>query len=186
MMNYKYETCRQLKELSPNAYIACELFLNECKNQGLNVLITETYRSQERQNYIYEQGRTRPGQKITWTKKSNHTSRYAWDICKNVKGHEYDDNAFFKKCGEVAKKLGITWGGTWKTPDMPHMEISSNWTSPKTPVKRELTSPNDIVWELGQRGFVTDKQGMIDEMSKDLNGRLYWLARKVANMLRGV
>lgn len=46
----------------------------------------------------------------------------------------------------------------------------------------ELVTPNDIVWELGHRGIVTDKQGMLDEISKDPNGRLYWLARKTANM----
>lgn len=42
----------------------------------------------------------------------------------------------------------------------------------------ELTSANDIVWELAHRGIVTDKDGMIKEMEKEPNGRLYWLARK--------
>ena len=45
----------------------------------------------------------------------------------------------------------------------------------------ELTDINDIVWELGQRGLVTDKDGMIAEMKETPNGRLYWLARKVVN-----
>ncbi len=121
------KTVRDISELTVNAQKACNLFLEECKRQGLNVLITETYRSQERQNYLYEQGRTRPGNKVTWTKSSRHTSRRAWDICKNVKGGEYSDSAFFKKCGEIAKKYGITWGGTWKTPDTPHFEISEDW-----------------------------------------------------------
>ncbi len=120
-------TCRDISELTKKAQKACNLFLAECKRQGLNVLITETYRSQERQNYLYSQGRTRPGNKVTWTKSSRHTSRRAWDICKNVKGQEYSDSAFFKQCGEVAKKYGITWGGTWKIPDTPHFEISEDW-----------------------------------------------------------
>jgi peptidoglycan L-alanyl-D-glutamate endopeptidase CwlK len=54
----------------------------------------------------------------------------AWDICKNVKGQEYSDKAFFKKAGEIAKTLGITWGGTWNTPDEPHFEIKSDWIAP--------------------------------------------------------
>lgn len=120
-------TCRDIKELTSNAQKACNLFLAECKRQGLNVLITETYRSQARQDYLYAQGRTRPGNKVTWTKNSRHTSRRAWDICKNVKGQEYSDNSFFKKCGDIAKHLGITWGGTWSTPDTPHFEIDANW-----------------------------------------------------------
>lgn len=121
------KTIRDISELTPNAQKACNLFMAECKKQGLNVLITETYRSQERQNYLYEQGRTRNGKIVTWTKNSRHTSRRAWDICKNVKGQEYSDSSFFKKCGEIAKKFNITWGGTWKTPDTPHFEISENW-----------------------------------------------------------
>jgi peptidoglycan L-alanyl-D-glutamate endopeptidase CwlK len=51
----------------------------------------------------------------------------AWDICKNVKGQEYADAAFFAKCGAIAKRLGITWGGTWDTPDKPHFEVTKDW-----------------------------------------------------------
>ena len=125
------ETCRDISELTPVAQTACNLFMQKCKEQGLNVLITETYRSQERQNYLYEQGRTRPGNKVTWTRSSRHTSRRAWDICKNVKGQEYSDNNFFKKCGDIAKTLNITWGGAWSTPDTPHFEVTENWQMPK-------------------------------------------------------
>jgi len=120
-------TCRDISELTTNAQKACKLFLAECEKQGLKVLITETYRSQERQDYLYAQGRTRSGNVVTWTKNSRHTSRRAWDICQNIKGHEYDDNIFFKNCGIIAKKFNITWGGTWSTPDTPHFEISENW-----------------------------------------------------------
>lgn len=126
------KACRDISELTEQAQKACKLFMDKCKAKGLNVLITETYRSQERQNYLYEQGRTRSGKKVTWTKQSRHTSRRAWDICKNVKGHEYDDPNFFKECGKIAKELGITWGGTWtSTPDTPHFEVSADWQPPK-------------------------------------------------------
>lgn len=121
-------TCRDIAELTPSAQKACNLFMAECKRQGLNVLITETYRSQERQNYLYSLGRTRTGNKVTWTKNSRHTSRRAWDICKNVKGEEYSDSGFFKACGEIAKRFNITWGGDWETPDTPHFEISADWS----------------------------------------------------------
>ena len=118
---------RDINKLLPVAQKACRLFLSECEKEGLPVLITETYRSQERQNELYAQGRTKPGKVVTWTKNSRHTSRLAWDICKNVKGAEYSDTSFFKKCGAIAKKLGITWGGDWKTPDMPHFEVTKSW-----------------------------------------------------------
>lgn len=120
-------TCRDIDKLKPVAQKACRLFLQECKKEGLDVCITETYRSQARQNYLYEQGRTRAGKVITWTKQSRHTSGLAWDICKNVKGQEYADTGFFQKCGAVAQRLGITWGGTWKEKDLPHFEVDLNW-----------------------------------------------------------
>ena len=130
--------CRDLNQLSAQAQKACALFLEECKRQGLNVLVTETYRSQERQNYLYEQGRSRAGDKVTWTKSSRHTSRRAWDICKNVKGQEYSDKSFFKKCAEIAALFGITWGGDWNnTPDTPHFEVDLAWKLPT------VSSPTD-------------------------------------------
>lgn len=141
------KTIRDISELAPNAQRACNLFLEECKRQGLNVLITETYRSQERQDYLYAQGRTRKGYKVTWTRYSRHTSRRAWDICKNLKGHEYSDTEFFNKCGEIARSLGITWGGDCSTPDRPHFEVSEVWNykgdEPMTETERKKF--NEIV-----------------------------------------
>jgi len=121
------QVIKDIAELTPIAQKACKAFLYECEQQGLKVRITETYRSQERQNELYAQGRTKAGQIVTWTKNSRHTSRRAWDICQDIKGKEYSDTAFFKRCGAIANELGITWGGTWKTPDMPHFEIGEIW-----------------------------------------------------------
>jgi len=148
-------TCRDLKELTDNARAACEIFLSHCEARGLKVLITETYRSQERQNYLYEQGRSRSGEIVTWTKNSRHTSRRAWDICQNIKNKEYSDDSFFKKCGQVANELGIIWGGNWDTPDTPHFEISENWQlkmkedeQMSTEEKNQLNNLTTEVYEL--------------------------------------
>ena len=64
---------REISELNQNAQKACNLFIKECEKQGLNVLITETYRSQERQNELYAQGRTTSGNIVTLTLNSRHT-----------------------------------------------------------------------------------------------------------------
>jgi N-acetylmuramoyl-L-alanine amidase len=53
-----------------------------------------------------------------------------------------------------------------------------------TQAVKELTTPNDIVWELGYRGIVEDTEGMLKEMNKYPNGRLYWLARKMLHYIR--
>ena len=134
------EICSDIAELTDTAQKACNLFLSRCTDKGLKVRITETYRSQGRQNELYAQGRTTPGNIVTWTKNSRHTSRRAWDICQNVKGKEYSDRNFFKACGAVAKELDISWGGNWKTPDMPHFEIGTNWTAPKESEENAMTA----------------------------------------------
>lgn len=126
-------TCRDLSELTAAAQTACRLLFQECYKAGIDfIFITETYRSQARQNYLYEQGRTRPGQKVTWTLKSNHTSRRAWDIAVAPPRDLYDISTL-SKVGAIAKKIGIEWGGYWQAGnyDAPHFEIPSNWAMPK-------------------------------------------------------
>jgi len=60
------------------------------------------------------------------------TAGLAWDFCKNVRGQEYSDLNFFRRCGEIAKKMGFVWGGDWRTPDNPHIQWGGpkgNWSS---------------------------------------------------------
>ena len=126
---------RKIEDLKPLAQTACNIFMKECKKANLNVCITQTLRDAEYQNSLYQQGRTKPGSIVTncdgYKKKSNHQSGYAWDICLNVNGKEYSDSSFFEKCGAIARKLDITWGGDWTSfRDTPHFEITSSWKSP--------------------------------------------------------
>ncbi|WP_342535423.1 M15 family metallopeptidase [Lysinibacillus sp. FSL K6-1151] len=131
-MSTSVTTCRDLKELTAAAQIACRLLFQECCKVGIDfIFVTETYRSQARQNFLYEQGRTRPGQVVTWTRNSNHTSRRAWDIAVAPPRNLYDISTL-SKVGTIAKKLDITWGGSWPAGqyDAPHFEISTTWQMP--------------------------------------------------------
>ncbi|WNO29725.1 endolysin-like protein [Bacillus phage SDFMU_Pfc] len=125
-------TCREINELLPAAQIACRLLFQECYKAGItNIFITETYRSQARQKYLYSQGRTRPGQIVTWTLDSNHKSRLAWDIAVCPPQSLYDVTTL-SRVGAIARKLGITWGGDWTNNiDRPHFEVKPTWIMPK-------------------------------------------------------
>lgn len=125
-------TCRDLSELLPVAQTACRLLFQECYKAGIrDIFITETYRSQARQNYLYQQGRTRPGAIVTWTLTSRHTSRLAWDIAVAPPKDLYDVTTL-NKVGAIARKLGITWGGDWTgSIDRPHFEVGPTWSMPK-------------------------------------------------------
>lgn len=168
-----YTACRDISELTATAQKACRLFLQKCEERGLKVSITETYRSQERQNYLYEQGRSRSGKVVTWTKNSRHTSRRAWDICQNVKGKEYSDSSFFAECGKVAAELGITWGGDWKQADMPHFEIDTNWNYEE---ENEMTESERIKFNMlveTVEGLTTTIDRLADRITKLENPMIY-------------
>lgn len=124
-------TCRDLSELASAAQTACRLLFQECYKAGIqNIFITETFRSPARQKYLYGQGRTRPGQVVTWTLSSNHSSRLAWDVAVSPPAALYDLTTL-NKVGAIARKLGIIWGGDWlKNIDRPHFEIKSDWRMP--------------------------------------------------------
>jgi len=64
----------------------------------------------------------------------------------------------------------------------------NNWEKWKELKRRvaeveELTSVNDIVWELAERGIITDKTLWLQKLEEDENA--YWLARKCLRYLRG-
>lgn len=126
---------RDIDRLRPDVAANCRTWLEQCSKDGLNVLVTQTVRDREYQEYLYAQGRTRPGSIITNGKVPTFhadTAGLAFDFCKNVKGHEYDDEGFFHKAAAIAKEMGFSWGGDWKSfPDMPHIQWDNGgeWTS---------------------------------------------------------
>lgn len=115
--------CEDIKELVSYLQPYTTKLIEECKKQGINIKITETYRSQARQDYLYAQGRTRAGNIVTNAKTSVHSSRKAFDVCINVKGQEYDDK-LLKQVGKIGVSLGLEWGGNWSTfKDSPHFQM---------------------------------------------------------------
>jgi len=119
---------RGTEYLHPELQVIANKFLEKCKAAGLNVLITETYRTEAEQNALYAKGRTAPGNIVTNCKypQSPHCWGVAFDFCRNVKGQEYtDSDGFFSKTGSVGKSLGLAWGGDWKGfVDKPHLELA--------------------------------------------------------------
>ena len=61
----KTKVVDDINELDSETKKGCLLFIEECKKRNLDIRIFETYRPQIRQDYLYEQGRTRSGSKVT-------------------------------------------------------------------------------------------------------------------------
>ena len=94
---------RDLRDLRGDVAANCRTLLELCKQQGLDVLIAQTKRDNEYQATLYAQGRTKPGSIVTNSPTVTfHGAGLAFDFCKNVKGHEYDDPAFFADVAAIA------------------------------------------------------------------------------------
>lgn len=108
---------RDLKDLHPKVKDLCEKFISKCKEQGINILITSTYRDKESQDALYAQGRTSPGNKVTNAKggQSFHNWRVAFDFVPLVNNKpDWNNQALFKQCGKIAVDVGLEWAGNWK------------------------------------------------------------------------
>lgn len=69
--------------LQPEVRSAVSALMEEAQRAGLRVTVGETARSQERQDWLFQSGRSRPGPIVTWTLTSNHTPGRAVDFIIN-------------------------------------------------------------------------------------------------------
>lgn len=104
------------------------------------VFITEWYRSQERQNYLYQQWRTRKWPIVTWTLNSNHTKWTAIDIAFHWNELYPTDHNKWKEVWEVANQYWIDWGYDLWQRDKPHFQ--DNWKPLK--ISTETSTQNDL------------------------------------------
>lgn len=152
---------RDISRLRADVAANCRLFVEECQKHGLPVLVTETVRDLEYQASLYAKGRTAPGSIVTNQKTpSFHWDKVglAFDICKNVKGHEYDDLAFFNRCGEIGKKIGFSWGGDWLSlQDKPHFQWDNHGTYTAAMVRAGKLPPSMPVYKEVQKAMTKDE-----------------------------
>jgi peptidoglycan LD-endopeptidase CwlK len=123
---------RRIEDLHPHVQlIACQ-FIEDCKAQGIDLLITSTYRDAESQAVLYAQGRTVPGSIVTNAKpgQSFHQYRVAMDVVplrysKPVWSSSGPDHKLWESVGRIGKRLGFEWGEEWKAfAEMPHFQIT--------------------------------------------------------------
>ena len=116
---------REIGELRADVAVNCRTLIERAAARGLPVLVVQTVRDVEYQRYLVSMGYAAR----TATVPTFHAKGVglAFDICKNVKGHEYDDPGFFTAMGRLGKEMGFTWGGDWRSfPDRPHFQWDAN------------------------------------------------------------
>ncbi len=124
-------------ELHPIVEEKKRQLIDLASSRNIQLVITEEIRSFERQNALYEQGRTKRGNIVTNSKagESYHNYGLAFDYAlKNENGDiiwdiHYDGNhngeADWFEVADIAKQLGFDWGGDWANhKDYPHLQMT--------------------------------------------------------------
>lgn len=127
---------RSLDDLLPQVKALAEKFIARCKEEGIDLLITSTYRDKESQAALFAQGRTAPGKIVTNARagQSFHNYRVALDVVplrngKPVWNTANEDAVLWKKLGAIGKECGLEWAGEWRTfKEFPHFQYTGGLT----------------------------------------------------------
>lgn len=135
------EETQEVTGLHPIVASKQEQLVSLARKKGIRIIITEGYRSEERQEELYQQGRTTDGQIVTSARggESYHNYGLAIDFAIRVSDDkviwdmEYDGNGNGKsdwlEIVDIAKELGFEWGGDWVNfPDYPHLQYDFGYS----------------------------------------------------------
>jgi len=115
-----------------------------------HVGISSTYRNNAHQNWLFEQGRTRPGNIVTNARggQSIHNYRLAFDIFQNIRSQEWNNPRFFETAGRIWQEMGGEWGGEWVGfVDRPHMQYLGGLTLRDLQNGHRLPDDARMAWE---------------------------------------
>ena len=146
---------RNVSQLHPRAQKKAVQLQQECLKAGIKIKIGECVRTVAEQNALYAKGRNGvPGPIVTKAKGTDYKSMHQWYIAFDVflvmdvdRDGSAKDDAFnnatglFNKVGVIGKKLGLEWGGDWKSiKDLPHFQLP-DWGSTAMQLKAKYGTP---------------------------------------------
>lgn len=134
---------RRLSDLHPDVAHLAQQFLSKCEMAGIHVMVTCTYRSEEEQQALYDQGRTKPGNIVTNAKpgESLHNCKYplgtpasrAFDVVPIVNGKPVWDGTdpVWDQIGMIGIGIGLEWAGEWTVErehfvEKPHFQLKAS------------------------------------------------------------
>lgn len=122
---------RRPTRLTPLVQRQANALIKEMTDFGYKVMVFEGFRSFERQDELYAQGRTKPGAIITNARagESLHNYGVAVDVVFVENNRpSWGEHHNWYILGEVGKKHGFSWGGDWKGfVDRPHFEMTMGY-----------------------------------------------------------
>ncbi|GLC25368.1 flagellar hook-length control protein FliK [Roseisolibacter agri] len=127
---------RDVAALAPELQTRLERVMDRMRDEfGYDVEVVETQRSQARQDALFAQGRTQPGEVVTWTRSSRHLTGDAVDV--KIDGG-WDDAAAFRTLQRVAKEEGLK---TLGPRDAGHLELPRHLAKEIIAAEVDVTAP---------------------------------------------
>ena len=131
---------RKITDLTPETQAKYWKFSEEMAKAHIPYMVTSTFRDQEAQDALWNQGRkgrTAQDKIVTWTRRSRHTQRDAFDIALLLSGEpvwspkvdiDNDHIPDYLEAGQIGESCGLVWGGRFKDgkgrprPDSAHFQ----------------------------------------------------------------
>ncbi|AIQ54558.1 M15 family metallopeptidase [Paenibacillus sp. FSL R7-0331] len=134
----KLKSQARLVDLHPVVVAAAVALIERSYARGVQIIITQGYRSKAEQDGLYAQGRTKPGSIVTNARGGYSYHNYglavdfalllpdgysaSWDMKRDG---DKDGIADWQEVAQQAKALGFEWGGDWMSfKDYPHFQMS--------------------------------------------------------------
>lgn len=152
-----------------------------CSQQGISISFSEGFRTVEEQDALYAQGRTLPGNIVTNAKGSTYSSQHQWGIAVDFylnmdvdnDGSKSEDafnnsTGLFDRVGEIAKSIGLGWGGDWTSiKDRPHLYLP-DWGSVTSELKQQYGTPQRFMETWGASGIGYERTQFIRDVQSCL------------------
>ena len=138
---------RDLEDLHPKVAAMAKELITRCQAEGIDLLVTSTYRDAEAQASLYAQGRTKPGKIVTNAKpgESFHNWWVAFDVVplrhgKPVWNTTGSDGELWEQVGILGESVGLEWAGRWrKFREMPHFQFTGGLTLAEFEAERSIS-----------------------------------------------
>lgn len=173
---------RDLNHLHPAFRAPFEGWLAAVRAAGLAVLVIETFRTPERQAYLYGQGRTnvpyaRSGAQVTWTLDSLHRYGLAADVCPVVGGVLSWNITDYQRMHRVAPPerfgLELVRNQQGQIVEWPHLQLAGGQaTATRLGIRRDVVVGS--VWPLPKKtrapapGGSSARVVLIDDAGKEV------------------
>ena len=127
LASQQHRTAKVIQGLDDRMIPIAMEFVERCNTMGWRVLVHQGRRTWAEQAALYAQGRTAPGPIVTNAKAGQGYHNYGLAIdfvAMDKAGQPMWKLTPWEMLGEVGEKLGLEWGGRWKKPDEPHLQLS--------------------------------------------------------------